>query len=111
MSWMNKVVIVTGGGGGIGRAVAKKFADAGAQVVVIGRTLSKVEDVAKEIRENGHRAVAMSADVSSEEDMTRVIQDTRNLHGRIDVMVNNAAVCPQVRLTDMFGPMERGDHE
>jgi NAD(P)-dependent dehydrogenase (short-subunit alcohol dehydrogenase family) len=98
---MNKVVIVTGGGGGIGRAVANRFAEAGAQVVVVGRTLSKVEDVAEEIRGHGHQAVAMSADVSSEEDVTRVIQDTRNLHGRIDVMVNNAAVCPQVRLTDM----------
>lgn len=101
MSWDNKVVIVTGGGGGIGRAVACKFAEAGAQVVVVGRTLSKVEDVASAIRQQGFKAVAMAADVSSEADVTRVIADTRNAFGRIDVMVNNAAVCPQVRLTDL----------
>ncbi|MBB6673492.1 SDR family NAD(P)-dependent oxidoreductase [Cohnella nanjingensis] len=101
MSWENKVVIVTGGGGGIGRAIAQRFARAGASVVVVGRTLGKVQSVADEIAAEGGRAVAMGADVSSEEDVARVIRDTRSLFGRIDVMVNNAAVCPQVRLTDM----------
>ncbi|MCA0755824.1 SDR family oxidoreductase [Paenibacillus sp. N4] len=101
MSWGSKVVIVTGAGGGIGRAVARRFAEAGAQVIVVGRTSGKVEDVAGEIRSSGYRAVAMAADVSSEADVTRVIQETITSYGRIDVMVNNAAVCPQVRLTDM----------
>lgn len=101
MSWENKVVIVTGGGGGIGRAVAMRFAGAGASVVAVGRTLSKVQDVADEIAAAGGRAIAMAADVSSEADVTRVIRDAREAFGRIDVMVNNAAVCPQVRLTDM----------
>lgn len=101
MSWEGKVIIVTGGGGGIGRAIAHKFTGAGATVVVVGRTLGKVEAVATEITEMGFHAVAMAADVSSEADVERVIRDTLNLFGRIDVMVNNAAVCPQVRLTDM----------
>jgi NAD(P)-dependent dehydrogenase (short-subunit alcohol dehydrogenase family) len=101
MSWENKVVIVTGGGGGIGRAVCHKFAEAGAQVVVVGRTLSKVEAVAAEITERGERAIAMAADVSSEVDVMRVVQSTLDLFSRIDVMVNNAAVCPQVRLAEM----------
>jgi NAD(P)-dependent dehydrogenase (short-subunit alcohol dehydrogenase family) len=101
MSWDNKVVIVTGGGGGIGRAVCHKFAEAGAQVVVVGRTLSKVEAVAAEITERGKRAIAMAADVSSEVDVMRVIQGTLDLFSRIDVMINNAAVCPQVRLAEM----------
>ncbi len=101
MSWENKVVIVTGGGGGIGRAVAIRFAHAGASVVVVGRTFSKVQAVVDEITKAGGRAIAMAADVSSEEDVTKVIFDTKSSLGRIDVMVNNAAVCPQVRLTDM----------
>ena len=101
MSWENKVIIVTGGGGGIGRAIAHRFAGAGASVDIVGRTLGKVQAVADEIAETGGYALAMAADVSSEEDVTRVIQETHSKFGRIDVMVNNAAVCPQVRLTDM----------
>jgi len=101
MSWENKTVIVTGGGAGIGRAVAKKFAGAGARVVVVGRTFAKVESVAAEIAAEGGRAVAMAANVASEEDVKRVVADTLSAYGRIDVLVNNAAVCPQARLTDM----------
>ncbi|MFC5401377.1 SDR family NAD(P)-dependent oxidoreductase [Cohnella soli] len=101
MNWAGKVVIVTGGGGGIGQAVARRFAESGAQVVVVGRTLSKVEAVASQLTGEGLLAVAMAADVSSELDVTGVIRQTLELFGRIDVMVNNAAVCPQIRLTDM----------
>jgi len=101
MGWEDKVVIVTGGGGGIGRAVAQRFAEAGAQVIVVGRTLGKIEAVAAELSGNGRRVVAMAADVSSESDVTRVIRNAIERFGRIDVMINNAAVCPQVRLTDM----------
>jgi len=99
--WSGKTVIVTGGGGGIGRAVAIRFARAGASVIVVNRTASKAESVAGEIRELGLKAVAMAADVSSEDDVRRVVADTLALNGRIDVMVNNAAVCPQIRLTDL----------
>lgn len=101
MSWNDKVVIVTGAGGGIGRAVALRFAEAGAAVVAVGRTPGKVEAVAAEISAAGGRAIGMAADVSSESDVTRVIRDTLAGFGRIDVMVNNAAVCPQIRLTDL----------
>lgn len=101
MKWEGNVVIITGGGGGIGCAIAHKFAEAGAQVIIVGRTLSKIELVAAEITEKGYLAVAMAGDVASETDVKRVVSDTLKRFGRIDVMVNNAAVCPQVRLTDM----------
>ncbi|MBB6730801.1 SDR family NAD(P)-dependent oxidoreductase [Cohnella zeiphila] len=100
MSWGGKVAIVTGGGGGIGRAVAHAFADGGAQVVVVGRTGSKVDAVAADIAAKGGRAVGMAADVSSEPDVRRVVRETKERFGRIDIMVNNAAVCPQARLTE-----------
>lgn len=99
--WSNQVAIVTGGGGGIGEAVAQRFASVGAAVVVVGRTGSKAERVAARIREGGGRAHAIAADVSSEDDVRRVAAETLDTFGRIDVLVNNAAICPQVRLTDL----------
>jgi len=101
MSWENKVVIVTGGGGGIGRAIAHKFGSAGACVVIVGRTLAKIEAVSAEVVAAGGTAVAIAADVSQENDVKAVVRQTLERFGRVDVMVNNAAVCPQVRLTDM----------
>ena len=101
MSWQDKVVIVTGAGSGIGRAVAQRFAKEGAKVVVVNRTGSKAETVAEEITAAGDFAFPMAADVSSEEDVRRVVADTMERYKRIDVLVNSAAVCPQIRLTDM----------
>lgn len=99
--WTDKVVIVTGAGGGIGEAVATRFAGRGASVVAVGRTGAKVEQVAGQIRAAGGRATAMAADVSSEEDVRQVVSETIHTYGRVDVLVNNAAICPQVRLTDL----------
>ena len=101
MSWDGKVVLITGGGGGIGRATALRFAAEGAHVVIVGLTLSKLEAVAAEIADKGGHAVAMAGDVSSEADVQRIIADTLQQFGRVDVMINNAAVCPQARITDL----------
>ncbi|MDF2652252.1 MAG: family oxidoreductase [Paenibacillus sp.] len=99
--WQGKVVVVTGGGGGIGRAVSHQFAQEGASVVVVDRTFEISNLVCQEITNKGLSAIAMGADVSSEPDVRSVVQDTILQLGRIDVLVNNAAVCPQVRTTDM----------
>lgn len=101
MTWSDKIVIVTGGGGGIGEAVATRFAGGGAAVVVADRIGAKAERVAGQIRAAGGRALAMAADVSSEADVRRVVSDTLDAYGKIDVLVNNAAICPQVRLTEL----------
>ncbi|QGQ98290.1 SDR family oxidoreductase [Paenibacillus psychroresistens] len=101
MSWQDKVVIVTGAGSGIGRAVAHRFAKEGAHVVVVNRTAEKADRVAEEITGNGFSAIGIAADVSSEEDVRRVVAETIQRYKHIDVLVNSAAVCPQIRLTDM----------
>lgn len=101
MVWHNKVVVVTGGGSGIGQAVCRRFAAEGAKVAVIGRTLSKCENTAAEIAEAGGTAVAVQADVAVEEEVKRAIRSVLDRFGKIDVLVNNAAVCPQIKLTDM----------
>ncbi|WP_308637961.1 SDR family NAD(P)-dependent oxidoreductase [Paenibacillus silvisoli] len=100
-SWNGKVVIVTGGGSGIGRAVCHRFAREGAAVIAVDRHAESGEAVAAEIAEAGSMAAAMQADVSSEADVKRVVASTLEVYGRIDVLVNNAAVCPQMRITDM----------
>jgi len=93
MSLAGKVALVTGGGRGIGRAVALALADAGADVVVaVSRDINAAEAVAEEIRAKGRRALARQTDVSSgvatEELVTAVVADL----GRIDILVNNAGI-------------------
>lgn len=99
--WNGKTVIVTGGGGGIGAAVCSRFAAAGANVAVVNRTLEKAEGVASKLREAGYAAIGIAADVSKEEDVKRVVRETVERFGTVNVMVNNAAVCPQILLTEM----------
>lgn len=92
-----KVAIVTGGGRGIGRAVALALARDGASVVVSSRTTSEIEEVAQEVRELGQRALAAQADVSSETDVSNLVARALEAFGRIDILVNNAATNLPVR--------------
>jgi NAD(P)-dependent dehydrogenase (short-subunit alcohol dehydrogenase family) len=88
----DRVVIVTGGGSGIGRATALAFAREGAAVAVNDAAAGRAEAVATEIAEDGGRAVAVPGDVSREADCRRVVQDTEKAFGPVDVLVNNAGV-------------------
>ncbi|MFC1885985.1 SDR family NAD(P)-dependent oxidoreductase [Thermodesulfobacteriota bacterium] len=87
-----KVAIITGGGAGIGKAISLAFADEGADVVVAARTLSKLEETAGEIRSKGVRAMAIQADISEETQVQKVVNRTLAEYGRIDILVNNAAI-------------------
>lgn len=88
----NAIAIVTGAGSGIGEATAKKMASEGAKVVLVGRTLEKLERVAKEINdeEGVGTAYSFSADVTNEEDVRQLVEYTRNNVGEITLLVNNA---------------------
>lgn len=85
-----QVAIVTGAGQGMGRGIAHRLAQAGARLVVAGRTLSKCETVAAEIREAGGEAIAVGCDVTSLDDLETVVTRTLEAFGRIDILVNNA---------------------
>ncbi|MDA0771042.1 MAG: hypothetical protein BZY79_00195 [SAR202 cluster bacterium Casp-Chloro-G4] len=85
-----KVCIITGGGSGIGRSTALMMAKAGAKVVVVGRTASKVEQVQKEIESAGGIATAARLDVSDKEAGLRLVKDVLGDFGQVDVLVNNA---------------------
>ncbi len=88
----DKIAIITGGGSGIGRGVALALAGEGAKVAVCGRRKYKLDETVQAIREAGGDALAVQADVSSEADVKRLVQATLDAYGRIDILINNAAV-------------------
>jgi NAD(P)-dependent dehydrogenase (short-subunit alcohol dehydrogenase family) len=89
-----KVVIVTGGSKGLGRAMALGFAEAGADVVVASRKLAPCEAVADEVRALGRRALAVGCHVGDWEQCGALIDASVAEFGRIDVLVNNAGIAP-----------------
>jgi NAD(P)-dependent dehydrogenase (short-subunit alcohol dehydrogenase family) len=102
MRLKDRVAIVTGGGQGIGKAIAKAFAAEGAIVVVAGRTVSNLEATCSEIRAKGGRAEFVKADVSLEQDAVNLIRETVRLFGKIDVLVNNSGISgPTAKVADM----------
>jgi 3-oxoacyl-[acyl-carrier protein] reductase len=87
----NKVAVVTGASKGIGAAIAKHFAAAGAKVVVnYASSKEGADKVVKEITDNGGTAFAVQADVSNEADVNRLFEETSKAFGALDILVNNA---------------------
>jgi len=97
----DKVAIVTGGGTGIGRAIALGFAQAGADVVVTARTAANIEDAAAKIRDEGRKALAVPADVREVEQVANMLHKTMDLFGRVDILVNNAGGTSFTSVLDM----------
>jgi NAD(P)-dependent dehydrogenase (short-subunit alcohol dehydrogenase family) len=93
-----KVAIVTGGGAGIGEAICKKFAKEGACVVVAGFPEDPVEEVAKEIQKEGGTAIAFTGDLSMEANARRCVELAVKQYGKLDILINNAGVFPEVNL-------------
>lgn len=89
MRLANKVAIVTGGGSGIGKAIAAAFVREGCKVIIAGRNQEKLSRAAKEI---GAGCVAVAADVANLQDIQPLVQAAVGQFGRIDVLVNNAGV-------------------
>ena len=87
-----RVSVVTGGGRGIGRAIAHALAGAGALVAITGRTVSQLEATARELEALGGRALAIPMDVASEESVADAIQRLKSATGSVHVLVNNAGV-------------------
>jgi A-factor type gamma-butyrolactone 1'-reductase (1S-forming) len=88
----DKVIIVTGAGGGIGEASARLFAREGASVVVTGRSEASVESVAAGIKAEGGRCIALRVDVSSGTDTKAMVAATLAEFGRLDGAFNNAGI-------------------
>lgn len=102
-SLQGKVAIITGGSRGIGRAIALRFALAGATVVIGSRSLDNVRGVAGEIDQLGGLAMPVQAHVGRPEDIDKLVQHTIDAYGRLDILVNNAGTNPH------FGPLLNAD--
>ncbi len=87
-----QVAIVSGGGRGIGAAAARLLARSGASVVLTARSEEEIDAVANELRSDGLRAIAVTADVSDFEQTEEVVEAAVEQFGRVDILVNNAAV-------------------
>ncbi|MEY4161135.1 MAG: hypothetical protein RLZZ136_1756 [Pseudomonadota bacterium] len=84
-----KVIVITGANGGLGRALAQRFAQDGDKVILLGRTLAKVEEVATAI---GANASAVACEVTSPASVKAAFAEIAQRHAKIDVLINNAAI-------------------
>ena len=100
MQLEGKVAVVTGGGTGIGRAIACRFAREGASVAICGRRREPLDQVADELGEIGAAHYAETADVSRKADVYRFVGNVIERFGRLDILVNNAGILFRKRLTD-----------
>ncbi len=88
----DKVVLITGGGTGIGKAIALKCADEGGQVAICGRTPERLTEVERDITGAGGNALAIRCDVSQSQEVENMIRCVVDQFGRLDVLINNAGV-------------------
>ncbi|MCE7001889.1 SDR family oxidoreductase [Kibdelosporangium philippinense] len=100
MLLQDKVVVVSGIGPGLGRSIALRCAQQGADIVLAARTESRLTEVAKEVTDLGRRAVTVPTDIASEEDAARLAETALSSFGRVDTLVNNAFAMPPMRSFD-----------
>ena len=92
MKLKDKIAVVTGGGRGIGKAIALAFAREGADVVVTARTENEIEKVAQDISALGGRGFPMVADLGKKESLRAFVDRVSNQFSKLDILVNNAGV-------------------
>ena len=98
-----KVAVITGSSKGIGKAIAKGFAENGAQVVVSSRSQEACDAVADEFKAAGLKAIGIACHIGKADQRENLVAKTMEAFGRIDILVNNAAINP------VFGPIEEAD--
>ena len=88
----DKVIVVTGGGSGLGKAMTKYFLELGAQVAITSRDLEKLEKTATELsHETGGTCLAVQCDVRHYDQVENMLQEVLKAFGKVDVLLNNAA--------------------
>ena len=100
MQLSGKTAVVTGGGRGLGSAIATAMASEGAHVLVVDRNREAADDVVAQIKASGGSASAEAMDISDREAVMGFGGRTSKQYGKIDVLVNNAGIAPRIRLND-----------
>lgn len=93
----NKVVVIAGVGPGLGRTLALRCAEEGADVVLLARTASRLEEVAEEVRALGRRALTVPTDITDLDSAEAAVAASLDAFGRVDVLLNNASVVPSMK--------------
>ena len=88
----NKVVVITGGSSGIGKALAEEFGSRGSKILITGRNQDQLEKVVTELRDKGITIEGIISDVSIEDDNRRMAAAAMNKFGSIYVLINNAGI-------------------
>jgi len=101
MLFVNKIALVTGAGRGLGRATAMALADEGAVVLLLGRKKDTLFEVQDEIKAMGGKADIVCCDLTLETQILSSIEKTINIYGRIDILVNNAAMAKEILFMEM----------
>ncbi|RAJ15755.1 glucose 1-dehydrogenase [Arenibacter echinorum] len=96
----NKVAIVTGASKGIGESIARGLAEYGAKVVISSRSQEAVEHVANNFKKEGYDALGIGCHVGDEDQLKKLVEETVNAYGAVDILVNNAATNP------FYGPLD-----
>ncbi|MBA0050983.1 SDR family oxidoreductase [Streptomyces sp. AJS327] len=101
-----KSALITGGGSGIGLAVARRLAESGASVALLGRDGEKVEKAAAALAADGHRAIGVTADVTDHQAVGRAVRTACEAHGGLHLAVNSAGTPGPKGVTGEFPPEE-----
>ena len=92
-----QVVVISGVGPALGTTLARRCAEAGADLVLAARTVERLDDVAKQITDLGRRAVPVSTDITDDAQVANLIEETLEAYGRVDVLINNAFRVPSMK--------------
>ncbi len=103
MDFRGRIVVITGGSRGLGLLMARQLVEEGAHVTIAARDQGELDRAYEELTAGGARVHVMACDVGKREDAERLIRDTLEHHGRVDLLINNAGVMK-------VGPVEHMDH-